>query len=142
MTFLLVMVLKFSEPCVMSGKFLFDTNVVIDVLNGRHFVEELETQLAVAECSISVITRMELLSFRRLTLESEEILTNFLTNLAVAPLDEKVENATILLRRATSLKLPDAIIVATAWVGSFILLTSDSKILNLNFPWIQACSPF
>lgn len=125
----------------MNGKFLLDTNVVIDFLNGRSGLEGLSDRLAEAERCTSVITRMELLSFGRLTAEAEKLVTDFLANLTVISLDDKIEHAAIALRRATRLKLPDAIVAATAWAGGLVLLTSDQQMLNLNWPGLEIRSP-
>lgn len=125
----------------MNGKFLLDTNVVIDFLNGRAGLEGLGDRLAAAERFTSVITRMELLSFGRLTADAEKLVTDFLANLTVISLDDKIEHAAIALRRATRLKLPGAIVAATAWAGGLVLLTSDQQMLNLNWPGLEIRSP-
>jgi predicted nucleic acid-binding protein len=116
-------------------------NVVIDFLNGRPGLEVLGDRLTEAECFASVITRMELLSFERLTAESEKLVRDFLANLTVASLDDKIEHAAIALRRATRLKLPDAIVAATAWAGGLVLLTSDQQMLNMEWPGLEIRSP-
>ena len=59
----------------MSGKIMLDTNVVIDFLNGRPGLEDLGERLDEAEYFTSVITRMELLSFGRLTADAEKMLS-------------------------------------------------------------------
>jgi predicted nucleic acid-binding protein len=64
-----------------------------------------------------------------------------LANLTVVSLDDRVEHAAIALRRATRLKLPDAIVAATAWAGGMVLLTSDQKMLNLEWPGLEIRSP-
>lgn len=125
----------------MSGKILLDTNVVIDFLNGHPGLKDLSERLGEVEYFASVITRMELLSFGRLTAEAEKMLNNFLTNLMVITLDDKVEHAAIALRRATRLKLPDAIVAATAWAEGLVLLTSDQQMLNLKWPGLEIRSP-
>ena len=56
-------------------------------------------------------------------------------------LDDKIEHAAIALRRATRLKLPDAIVAATAWAEGLVLLTSDQQMLNLNWPGLEIRSP-
>ena len=132
---------NFSGLCVMNGKFLLDTNVVIDFLNGRSGLEWLGDKLAEAEYFTSVITRMELLSFGRLTAEAEQLVKDFLDNLTVIALDDRIEHAAIALRRAARLKLPDAIVAATAWAGGLALLTSDQQMLNLSWPGLEIRSP-
>lgn len=125
----------------MSGKFLFDTNVVIDFLAGRAGLEDLGLRLAQAERYASVITRMELLSFGGLSAEEEFRVRRFLADLTIVPLDDETERAAIALRRATRLKLPDAIVAATAWVKGATLLTSDGRLLELNWPGLEIFPP-
>jgi len=48
----------------------------------------------------------------------------------VFTLDERTEAAAVLVRRRTKLKLPDAIILATAQVHKLELLTLDERLAN------------
>lgn len=41
-----------------------------------------------------------------------------------------IQEAAIRVRRATSLKLPDSIISATAIQGAYVLVTNDDKLRN------------
>jgi len=110
--------------------FLLDTNVVIGVLGGaeisRQLIEDRGT--ALENCAVSQITRMELLSFPLLTDDDETQIHRFLSALPVLPIDERVEGTAIALRRQTRLKLPDAIILATARVHGLELLTLDDRL--------------
>ncbi|MBK6853068.1 MAG: PIN domain-containing protein [Burkholderiales bacterium] len=76
------------------------------------------------------MTRIELLGFGGLT-EAEELATRrFLGSCGVLLLSETVEAETIRLRRLTGLKLPDAIVLATARVAGASLLTLDQRLSN------------
>ncbi|MDR3172804.1 MAG: PIN domain-containing protein [Treponema sp.] len=59
----------------------------------------------------------------------------FLAEVTVIPLDTSVETATIKLRQANpKIKLPDAIIAATAIVLKATVISSDPHLLNLPSP--------
>ncbi|MDR2588748.1 MAG: PIN domain-containing protein, partial [Spirochaetales bacterium] len=68
------------------------------------------------ECFVSVITKLELLKSSDITPEEERQIFDFLKLIPVLPLNTLIENETVALSRVTKLKLPDAIIAATAIV--------------------------
>ncbi len=55
----------------------------------------------------------------------------FFADVTIVDLSKHIKQATISLRRQHRLKLPDAIIVATAHFLNAELLTNDSKLLNI-----------
>lgn len=115
----------------MSGiKFLLDTNVAIGILKAYPSAIALlaTEQLEFENCAISQITRMELLSYPNLEAEEEQTIQNLLANLLVLKLDEKIEQEAIAFRRNHNVKLPDAIIAATAKVYGLRLLTLDRQL--------------
>jgi predicted nucleic acid-binding protein len=61
----------------------------------------------------------------------------FLKNCKVIPLNKKVEITAIAFRRETGLKLPDAIIAATAW---FLLIPQQALKIVPYKAGIDACS--
>jgi predicted nucleic acid-binding protein len=105
--------------------FLIDTNAVIDFVAGRlpDGGNALMVQLLKSGQCISVITRIELLGFQDVPLTIRE----FADTAKVYPLDEEVESKTISLRKSCRLKLPDAIIAATAMTNGLKLLTRNTK---------------
>lgn len=118
-------------------KYLLDTNIAIDYLNGFEDLAGLPERLSGAELYASQITRMELLSYHRLTAADEPRVYEFLAYLTIIPIDSKVEKATIALRRGARLKLPDAIIAATAWVLDVTLVTRDRRLADLDWPGLR-----
>jgi predicted nucleic acid-binding protein len=118
-------------------KYLLDTNIAIDYLNGLTELAELSERLRGAELYASVVTRMELLSYHRLSVEDEPRVQAFLADLSVIPIDQEIERATIALRRAARLKLPDSIIAASAWVADATLVTRDRGLAELNWPGLR-----
>ena len=91
----------------------------------------------------SVITEIELLSWRAATDNDMLILQNFIADSLIIELETSIKMKAAELRRNHKIKLPDAIIAATALVYDLILLTrniSDFKDidgLKLINPWEQ-----
>jgi len=122
----------------MSGsKVVFDTCAIILLLKGEYELSSLKIDIEGALQYISVISRMELMSKRNMKLEEEHALRSFIADVSVFPLDETIEQKAIELRRKTTLKLPDCIVVATSIVLDAILLTNDDEILKLSWPGLQ-----
>ncbi|PPK51379.1 type II toxin-antitoxin system VapC family toxin [Marinobacter persicus] len=107
----------------MNGKYLLDTNALIYAINRK-------LKLPKADYAVSVITKMELLSWPQLSQEDEQQLRAALSGTAVLQLSSSIQERTIKIRRATSLKLPDSIISATALDGGYVLVTDDVKLRN------------
>ncbi len=72
---------------------------------------------------------MELLSYPLLHPSDSQRIENFLADVKIVPLTERVKAAAIRLRRQHGLKLPDAIIAGTA-LGAR-LMTNDAKLLHI-----------
>jgi predicted nucleic acid-binding protein len=108
----------------MEQGYLIDTNVVIDYLDnklpeaGYSIIESIAPQ-------ISVISRMELLGWTNAGNEQLMILQEFVGASAIYNLDEDVIVKAIELRKAHKIKLPDAIIAATAIVYDLTLITRN-----------------
>lgn len=107
-------------------KIVLDTNAVLYLLSGR-----LAQALPSAEYFVSTITELELLSYPVLKPEEESEIHDFLNDVTVVDLNRDIKAAAIALRRQHRLKLPDALIVATAQQLEAELLTNDTKILGL-----------
>ncbi len=110
--------------------YVLDTNVVIYAQKGV-----LTEPLPVGRHSVSIITEIELLSFPSLTSEQEAALHELLADVTVVGIDEAVKQRCIDLRRHFRLRIPDAIIAATALTLDAELLTNDttlSQVTNLQ----------
>ncbi|MBL1264518.1 type II toxin-antitoxin system VapC family toxin [Candidatus Methylomicrobium oryzae] len=115
----------------MSGiKYLFDTNVILGMYRKDAAILQLCATKAITlpECAYSAITRMELLGFPGITLEEERAIHNLLERMTHLSLTPMIEDLTIQIRRQHRLKLPDAIIAATAKAHSLALLTLDKEL--------------
>jgi predicted nucleic acid-binding protein len=124
----------------MSGRYVLDSNIIMDLFNGVEGVEFLKDKLPLDEQFISVITRIELLAFDNLSSEDERSIRLFLSHRTIVPLNEAVENNAILLRRKTSLKMPDAIIAATALTLDATIISRDDHLLGLAWPGLSVIS--
>jgi len=105
---------------------VLDTNIVLYSLGGR-----LGLPLGASEYFISVITEMELLSFPGLAGDEEASVRLFISKVRVCQLTRPIREKAIELRSKYGLKLPDAIIAATAVVLACDLITNDRALLNL-----------
>jgi predicted nucleic acid-binding protein len=119
---------------------VFDTCAVIKLLNRQYDVSTLGINIDETKLLTSIIVRMELLAKPNLPTDEERHIREFLNDLTIVPLDETVEQKAIEIRRATSTKLPDSIIAATAVVLDAILLTDDAMLLKLSWPGLRSRS--
>jgi len=122
--------------------YLLDSNVIIGYLAGRIPASSMETISAIIDQTphISVISQIEVLRYND-TQENEAILTGFISNSVIHSLSPTVVQRTIALCKQSKIKLPDAVIAATALTENYILATrniddfkhiSDLELLN---PW-------
>lgn len=113
----------------MNGlNYLLDTNIIIGLLKGNHESISALNGVELTNCGYSAITRMELLSYSNLTQNEVHLIENLLTRMAYLAISPKVEDTTIQFRQQYQVKLPDAIIAATAIVHNIQLLTLDKKL--------------
>ena len=124
--------------------YLLDTNTVIYYLQGQFSSSANKFMDGVFKHhapSISIITEIELLCWETNSKEDMHILNQFIKDAQVFELDNNIKIKTITIRRAYKIKLPDAIIAATALVHNLTLLTRNekdfSKISNVEStnPW-------
>jgi hypothetical protein len=129
----------------MGIKYLWDTNITVYYLqqqfsvSAEKFMDEL---LIEYQPAISVISEIELLCWKSQSEEDEVILRSFIQDAIVIELETSIKLKTAEIRKSTKLKLPDAIIAATAIEFDLILLTRNvsdfNKIpgLKITNPWI------
>jgi predicted nucleic acid-binding protein len=103
---------------------LFDTNILIDHLNGiAKATKEIRRS---GQAAISVITWIEVMTGAA-TADEEALLKSFLANFQSLPLTDAVAERAALNRREKRLKMPDAIILATAELSGRELVTRNVK---------------
>ena len=107
----------------MNGNKLFlDTNIILYLLNGDETLAELLNQ---KQFYISVITELELLAYKGITEEEQEVIENFVSQCKVITINGAIKKETIRIRKTYNTKLPDSIIIATALYLDLPLITSD-----------------
>lgn len=103
--------------------YLADTNCFIYLLNENALL----APFAESRWAYSFITEMELLSKKDLTAKEDKTIRAMLGACFRFGHNQSVTEATISIRRKYSLKLPDAIIAATAISLQIPLLTADKR---------------
>lgn len=103
--------------------YVLDTNILLYHLGGR-----LVGELPNGDRLVSVVTELELLSYPAITPEIEVQIRQLLASFEIVDLGPAVKDGAVRLRRAHSLKLPDAIIAATALAHDAQLVTNDARL--------------
>lgn len=123
-------------------RYLIDTNVLSDFMNnsfsqnGMLFISNLIDD----QPEISVITRLELLCWKT-NFESEFWIKEFISNTKIIPLSEEVIENCVQIRRTTRIKLPDAIIAATALTFQYTIITNNTKDFE-NIEGLKSLNPY
>lgn len=111
-----------------------DTNILIDYLNGspkaKRELDSFET------IYISLISWMEILGGAAEGDEESEI-REFLRRFQVHPVDEAVAERAVDIRRKNKIRLPDAIIWATAQHLGVLLVTRNTRDFPGNHPGVR-----
>jgi predicted nucleic acid-binding protein len=110
---------------------LFDTNILVDYLNG---VEAAKAEISGTDARfISIVTWMEVLAGAHDD-EEEDVLEMFLRDFRVVDLTRRVAREAVEIRRGRRIRLPDAIVWASARTESAVLVTRNTK----DFPPAEA----
>ena len=121
-----------------GNSILIDTNIIIYLFQGNQQIIDFLTG---NQLYISSISEIEVLSFPKLTKEEILEIKSFVQNeCIVIELLTNVKDLTIEIRKDYSLKLPDAIIAATALFLKIPLFTKDHhfrKITQLDLVLLE-----
>lgn len=113
----------------MAEKFLIDTSAVIKYLNvvfparGISFLDQALND----ESFISFITEIELQVWNPLNLQDVQIYRSFVEQSNIVKIDQGIIDKTIEIRKSVKIKLPDALIAATAIVHNRTLIADNDK---------------
>jgi predicted nucleic acid-binding protein len=127
----------------MEPGYLLDSNVIIGYLANRIPGSGMTLISTIVDQTphISVISQIEVLRYND-TPENEAVLNDFIASSVIHSLSPAIVRRTIELCKRSKIKLPDAIIAATALTEKYILVTrntddfkhlTDIELLN---PWI------
>jgi predicted nucleic acid-binding protein len=115
-------------------KALFDTNILIDYLNA---VPQARTEIQrYGDKAISIITWMEVMIGADPKVEPATRM--FLSGFDLLRIDERVAEDAVQLRRNHRMRLPDAVIWATARTNAMLLVTRNTKYFPANDPGVRA----
>ncbi len=113
----------------MSGVSYFaDTNCFIYLLNENPLLRS----FAEYHWAYSFITEIELLSKNTLTVPDEQLIRQMLATCQKTAYSELISEHTIMIRRNYKLKLPDALIAASALSLNIPLLTADTQFAKVK----------
>lgn len=115
-----------------GNNIVVDTNVLIYLLEGKRNVDE---YLRNNFIFISVITEIELLGWFNITDADKKVIHSLLKCVTIVDLSQQIKELTIALKQQYKVKLPDAIIAATAINLGFPIISFDrglQKIEDLN----------
>ncbi len=106
--------------------YLLDTNILIYHTQGesviRGFLEEICSKNGF---NISIITKIEFLGWDKHTSDGLEKCKRLILNTTVFPVNNDVANKAIKIRQGKNIKLPDAVIAATALLNNLTLATRN-----------------
>jgi len=126
----------------MGTSYLIDTNVIIDYFDNRlpySAIVWVEQNMDNGACSISIINRIEIFSYK--TSEEEEgKLIDFTDRCDLIYLTDEIAARTASLRQGIKIKLPDAIIAATALHYHLTLVTRNTHDFK-NIPGLTVVNP-
>jgi len=115
----------------MERSYLVDTNVIIDWLSGKFlthqsiFLDNVMNQIPI----VSIITKIELMGFNTNS-SHEALLKSFLEDSIIINLSDPIVEECISTRKSSKIKLPDAIIAASALTFEYTLLTRNTSDFN------------
>ena len=115
-------------------KALFDTNILIDYLNGvdasRTEIDRYKSRL------VSIVTWMEVLVGAGDD-EEADVVEMFLRDFRVVDVTRKIAREAVDFRRGRRVRLPDAVIWATAQSESALLITRNTRDFPADMPGVR-----
>ena len=122
------------SPAAGAPDQLFDTNILIDHLNGvKQATREIKAHPGAA---ISIVTWIEVMTGAA-TPDEETILRTFLATFPCLPITAAVAERAAENRRVRRIKLPDAIILATAETAHRQLVTRNIRDFPKNLHGVR-----
>lgn len=128
----------------MGIKYIWDTNSVIYYLQQQFppVAEKfIDNSLLESPPCISAITEIELLCWKTASEKDVEVLNNFISDALVIELENPIKRKTADIRKTYKIKLPDAIIAATALVYDLTLITRNTNDFK-NIQGLNVINPY
>ena len=123
--------------------YLLDTNAVINYLDASFPLSGMQILNTIVddEPMISIVTKMETLGYNFTSVEEQTTMETFINGSNVLDLNNDIVNKTIAIRKSKKMKLPDAIIAATALVYNLALITRNIADFK-NIKELKTIDPF
>jgi hypothetical protein len=124
----------------MGKKYLIDSNILIEFAGNLlpNIAYQLISNIIDSDFNISFINKIEVLGH----ITSNDAWNNFINQATIIMADDDIIEQTILIRKKNKIKLPDAIVSATALVNDLTLLTRNTEDfknierLKVENPWL------
>lgn len=118
----------------MSGiRLVSDTNPLIYVLHGEHVLSPVAAEaLDGKQVWVSGITELELFAKKGLQAQEKNEIERLINTCFVLDMNAEIKNITKTLLQKYNIKLPDAIIAATAMYLDTPLVTADAMFQKIN----------
>jgi predicted nucleic acid-binding protein len=123
--------------------YLLDTNAVINYLDATLPAQAMQFMGTIVDdnCNISIITKMETLGFAFKSIAEQKTMETFVSGSNVLVLNDEIVNKTIAICKVKKIKLPDAIIAATALVYGFTLISRNTSDFT-NIQGLHVIDPY
>ncbi len=128
----------------MGIEYLWDTNTVIYFLQKQFppaAEKYIDKTLVHSQPAISAITEIELLCWKTANKKDLKVLHNFINDAIVFELERDIKLKTAEIRKRNKIKLPDAIIAATAVINKLTLITRNAKDF-VSIEALEVANPF
>lgn len=113
----------------MASGYLIDTSAVIKYLNGTFPEPALEFMDDILDgaSNLSFVSEIELQVWTPENPDDLSVYKQFVTNSIVIGVDDDIVSETIRIRKSYKIKLPDALIAATAIINGLTLIADNDK---------------
>jgi predicted nucleic acid-binding protein len=109
---------------------LLDSNTIIYLSKGLLRIDDVLPDGQVY--AVSIITYMEVMGYPFESKEEEQIISDLLGHFKIIMIDQRIADRVITLRKTYKIKLPDAIICATAIINHATLFSNDERLKQIN----------
>ena len=116
---------------------LLDSNVLIYLSKELISIDDILEDNQ--RCAVSIISYMEVLGYNFDLKEEEEFVCSLLNYLEIIYIDENIASKVIELRKNNKIKLPDAIICASAMINHATLISNDIKLKVIPGLSLKSC---
>ncbi len=125
------------------GTTIIDSNSIIEFVGKRLpalATSQISAWIEAGVIATSIINKIEVMSYNALTPETEIDFEAFFDSITVLSLSDDIAIETYLLRRQVKMKLPDAVIAATALYYDLTLVTRNTHDFK-NIPGLTVVNP-